>query len=77
MKGCGKAAWQALPRVRKLLQACREQQIPVAYSMGDRQQIRHGYLCGRGCQYRQGSGRGEGKGRRETGVGRLERRVLC
>ena len=32
---CGKVAWQAIPRIRKLLRACRQQGIPVAYSTSD------------------------------------------
>lgn len=32
---CGKAAWQALPRIRKILHACREMKIPVVYSTSD------------------------------------------
>lgn len=32
---CGKVAWQAIPRIRKMLRACREQGIPVIYSTSD------------------------------------------
>jgi maleamate amidohydrolase len=32
---CGKAAWQSIPRIRKLLRACRERKIPVVYSTSD------------------------------------------
>ncbi len=32
---CGKVAWEALPKIRKLLQACREVEIPVVYSTSD------------------------------------------
>ncbi len=32
---CGKAAWQALPRIRKILHACREKKMPVVFSTSD------------------------------------------
>lgn len=32
---CGKVAWQALPKIRKLLHACRDAGVPVAYSTSD------------------------------------------
>ncbi len=32
---CGKAAWQALPHIRKLLVACRKSKVPVVYSTSD------------------------------------------
>ena len=32
---CGKAAWQALPHIRKLLAACRKSKVPVIYSTSD------------------------------------------
>ena len=32
---CGKVAWEALPKIQKLLHACRGAGIPVAYSTGD------------------------------------------
>lgn len=32
---CGKVAWQALPYIRKLIVACRRQDIPVVYSTSD------------------------------------------
>ena len=32
---CGKVAWEALPKIRELLHACREAEIPVVYSTGD------------------------------------------
>lgn len=32
---CGKAAWQALPKIRELLHACRNAEIPVVYSTSD------------------------------------------
>lgn len=32
---CGKVAWQALPKIRKLLHACREAGVPVVYSTSD------------------------------------------
>lgn len=32
---CGKAAWQALPHIRKLLAACRRSKAPVIYSTSD------------------------------------------
>jgi nicotinamidase-related amidase len=32
---CGKVAWQALPKIRKLLHACREVRVPVVYSTSD------------------------------------------
>jgi nicotinamidase-related amidase len=32
---CGKVAWEALPNIRKLLNACREAEIPVVYSTSD------------------------------------------
>jgi len=32
---CGKVAWEALPKIRKLLHACREAEIPVVYSTSD------------------------------------------
>ena len=32
---CGKAAWQAIPRIRKLLHACRARNIPIVYSTSD------------------------------------------
>jgi nicotinamidase-related amidase len=32
---CGKAAWQALPHIRKLLMACRKTKVPVIYSTSD------------------------------------------
>ncbi len=32
---CGKVAWEALPNIRKLLNACRAAEIPVVYSTSD------------------------------------------
>lgn len=32
---CGKAAWEALPKIQQLLHACREAEIPVVYSTSD------------------------------------------
>jgi nicotinamidase-related amidase len=32
---CGKVAWEALPKIQKLLQACREANVPVIYSTSD------------------------------------------
>ena len=32
---CGKAAWQSIPRIHKLLRACRERKIPIVYSTSD------------------------------------------
>ena len=32
---CGKVAWQALPHIRKLIVACRKQNLPVVYSTAD------------------------------------------
>lgn len=32
---CGKVAWEALPKIQKLLHACRQAEIPVAYSTSD------------------------------------------
>ena len=32
---CGKAAWQSIPRIHKLLRACRERKLPVVYSTSD------------------------------------------
>ena len=32
---CGRVAWEALPKIRKLLNGCREAEIPVVYSTGD------------------------------------------
>jgi nicotinamidase-related amidase len=32
---CGKAAWQSIPRIRKLLRSCRTQNVPVVYSTSD------------------------------------------
>lgn len=32
---CGKVAWEALPKIRQLLQACRAAEIPVVYSTSD------------------------------------------
>jgi maleamate amidohydrolase len=32
---CGKVAWEAIPKIQKLLRACRDAGIPVAYSTGD------------------------------------------
>ncbi len=32
---CGKVAWDALPKIQKLLHACRQVEIPVAYSTSD------------------------------------------
>ena len=32
---CGKVAWQSIPRIRKLVHACRERKIPVVYSTSD------------------------------------------
>jgi maleamate amidohydrolase len=32
---CGKVAWQATPRIRTLLHACRHQKIPIIYSTSD------------------------------------------
>jgi len=32
---CGKVAWEALPNIRKLLNACRAADIPVVYSTSD------------------------------------------
>jgi nicotinamidase-related amidase len=33
---CGERAWQAIPHIRRLLQACRRRRIPVVYTTGDR-----------------------------------------
>lgn len=32
---CGKVAWEGLPKIRELLEACRKVNIPVVYSKGD------------------------------------------
>src|SRR3989442_12391507 len=32
---CGKVAWDALPKIQQLLQACRDAEIPVIYSTSD------------------------------------------
>lgn len=32
---CGKVAWQAIPRIRILLHACRQHKIPIIYSTSD------------------------------------------
>ncbi len=32
---CGKVAWEALPKIRQLLYACRDADIPVVYSTSD------------------------------------------
>ncbi|MBI4529046.1 MAG: isochorismatase family protein [Deltaproteobacteria bacterium] len=32
---CGKVAWEALPKIQKLLHACRDAEIPVVYSTSD------------------------------------------
>lgn len=32
---CGKAAWDAIPKIRKLLHACRQRGVPIAYSTSD------------------------------------------
>jgi maleamate amidohydrolase len=32
---CGKVAWEAIPKIRELLDACRDAGVPVAYSTGD------------------------------------------
>jgi nicotinamidase-related amidase len=32
---CGKAAWEALPKIRELLGTCRKANVPVIYSTGD------------------------------------------
>lgn len=32
---CGKVAWEAIPKIQKLLHACRDAGVPVAYSTGD------------------------------------------
>lgn len=32
---CGKVAWEALPKIRKLLNTCREAEVPVVYSTSD------------------------------------------
>jgi nicotinamidase-related amidase len=32
---CGKIAWDALPKIQQLLQACREAEVPVIYSTSD------------------------------------------
>src|SRR3989338_1570439 len=32
---CGKVAWEALPNIRKLLNACRAAEVPVVYSTSD------------------------------------------
>ena len=32
---CGKVAWEALPKIRQLLVACREAEVPVVYSTSD------------------------------------------
>lgn len=32
---CGKVAWDALPKIQQLLQACREADVPVIYSTSD------------------------------------------
>ncbi len=32
---CGKVAWEALPKIRQLLHACRDADIPVVYSTSD------------------------------------------
>src|SRR5437762_1530818 len=31
---CGKVAWDALPKIQALLQACRDADVPVIYSFG-------------------------------------------
>lgn len=32
---CGKVAWEALPKIRQLLHACRDAEVPVIYSTSD------------------------------------------
>ena len=32
---CGKVAWEALPKIKELLETCRKADIPVVYSTGD------------------------------------------
>ena len=32
---CGEQAWQALPRIKTLIESCREASIPVVYTKGD------------------------------------------
>ncbi len=32
---CGKVAWEALPKIRTLLEACRKSSLPVVYTTGD------------------------------------------
>ncbi len=32
---CGKVAWEALPKIRTLLEACREASLPVVYTTSD------------------------------------------
>jgi nicotinamidase-related amidase len=32
---CGKVAWEALPRIRELIETCRKAEIPVVFSKGD------------------------------------------
>ncbi|HEY1372842.1 MAG TPA: hydrolase, partial [Candidatus Binatia bacterium] len=32
---CGKAAWEAIPKIQQLIHACREASVPVVYSAGD------------------------------------------
>ncbi len=32
---CGKVAWEALPKIRQLLHACRDADVPVVYSTSD------------------------------------------
>ena len=34
---CGKVAWQAIPRIRRLLHACRQRGVPVVYSTSDQE----------------------------------------
>lgn len=32
---CGESAWQALPRIRQLLDACRQAGLPIVFTLGD------------------------------------------
>ena len=32
---CGNVAWEALPKIKELLETCRKADIPVVYSTGD------------------------------------------
>jgi maleamate amidohydrolase len=32
---CGKAAWEAIPKIQQLIHACRDASVPVVYSAGD------------------------------------------